>query len=202
MMQTATITTCNTIWRYCAVNLTALGLSILGLMVLGVAPAIASAYWAMSRPELSVDQLCRGMVREWRAEFLRANFLAAPFGLFILAWGVSPIATAVPLPLLLLAAMFALQWTLAALFAVSLARASLTDTVINTGLLLGARPFRMFLVTLSLIGLAILATWQPLMVLYGLFSLHGACAVGLLGSMREPSRRPLVAPSSTLEVAQ
>lgn len=199
MLQSAIIVTCNSVWRYCAVNLMILALTLAGAVVLGIAPAISAGYWAMSRPELPLDQLARGMMREWRREFVRSNLFALPLGLAIWGASLTPIAELIPFPYRAIILVLVGETTVAALFALSIACASIRESFANTCMIMMMRPFRLLCVTLSLPALALIAFWQPLLVLYGLFSLHAAIAVWLLGSMRDPARRPLAVPSHIVE---
>ncbi|QBY01223.1 DUF624 domain-containing protein [Rhodophyticola sp. CCM32] len=199
MVQNAIIKSCNVIWRYCAVNLMVLALTLAGGVVLGLAPAIAASYWAMARPEMPLGQIAKGMFAEWRCEFLRTNALMVP--MVILAVGLSqlPQAAFVPVPVAVIALVLVTEWTIAALYSVSFSRATLRETATNAMLIIGGRPVRLLIATLAAPVLVLLATWQSLLVPYGLFSIHAAIVVGLLGSMRDPSSRPLALPTRTLE---
>jgi len=193
MMQGFTVSTCNTVWRFAAVNMMCLALTIAGGVVLGLGPAIAASMWAMSRPrDYSAGELCRGMWIEWRADFLRTNLALMPV-VAVLALLVTfiPQAHGPSLAILIGLAGLLIELALAVVYVVSQMRCGIADTLGNAFRVLLAAPFRLFAAMLIIPTVVLVTVWQPLFGVYGLFSVAAWLCIALLGAMQDPASRIL-----------
>lgn len=201
MMQGVTVSFCNAVWRFAAVNLMCLMLILAGGVLLGAGPALVACLWAMSRTrDRSVRRICRGMWREWRKEFFRTNmaFLPVAVALALLVF-IMPLVQGVSLALVIGLTMLSAQLALAVLYVVSQLRCSLPDTLINSARMLLAVPIRLLAATLAFPTALLITVWQPLFGLYGAFSVAGWCCIALLGAMHDPATRRLIPENSQRE---
>ena len=184
-MQDATVTICNAIWRFAAVNLMTLGLALLGGVVLGAAPALCACLWATSSAEPAVVALLKGMWREWRAELVRANLCLLPCALLLVVIGIAASrAQGAVLMACLVAMTILLQVAMAVLIVVSRFRSGYVDTLRNAAVVVLMAPGRLLLVASVLPILGLLAVWQPLFGLYGALSCFSAVAARIVGPIR------------------
>lgn len=193
MMQQYTVSVCNTVWRFAAVNLMTIALVIAGGGLFGASPAFAACLWAMSRSnELTTGQICRGMWHEWRAEFVRTNLVVLPVvsALTLLVIAI-PFVHGFVLAALIVMILLASQLTLSALYVVSQVRCSVSDTFYNTTRVLMLAPARLLAALVIIPTLMIITISQPLFGLYGFFSVSAWSCIALFGAMHDPARRVL-----------
>lgn len=193
MMQRATVSFCNAVWRLAAINLTAIALVVAGLGLLGLAPAIAACLWAASRPDdRSVRQLVVGMRLEWRAELVRANLaLLPPACLLAATLAILPRVHGPTLAVAIGVAAVTSAFALATLYVVSQVRCSVRDTLGNAGRLCAASPLRLLGALAAVAALCLVTLSQPLFGLYGLFAMSAHAGIASLGAMHDPARRVL-----------
>jgi len=201
IMQGFTVSVCNTIWRFAAVNMMCLALMVAGGVVLGLGPAIAASLWAMSRQrEYSAGELCQGMWNEWRSEFVRTNLALTPL-VAVLALLVLfiPQAHGLFLAFLITLAGLVTQGVLAVLYVASQVRCGISDTLGNAIRVLLGAPLRLFAAMLIIPTGMLVTVWQPLFGVYGLFSVAAWLCIALLGAMHDPASRILTLESNPQE---
>lgn len=154
----------NLLWRTACVGLAFWALLITGLIVLGLVPALVAVIWAVGRDphERSLDVLT-GMLREYRAEFVRANILAGPAVLTLCLVPAmtagGPAAIVVKIVFLWLAAL----WVSAVALVLSRWQGTFSDGLANALTVTAQAPYRISLALLLVPALAVGFQIQPVL---------------------------------------
>lgn len=168
MMSAFTVLVTTRIWQLAAVNLMTLCLIIFGLGVFGLAPAFVAALWAVGRlDEISVADLARGMWRQFRAEFWRANCIVGlPLAAIVFAaWSATYFSGLIGALMITVAVMAALH-AVAALITLAQMSGGLRDGWANAATALRLAPYRLLLCVMLIPLIAIAVAWQPPLGLY------------------------------------
>lgn len=190
------------IWQLAAINLMTLCLIVCGFGLFGLAPALVAAFWAVARlDQMSVSELARGMWRQFRAEFWRANCIVGlPFAMTVLAARLATVFSGLIGALVVTFAVMIALHAVAALITLSQMAGNTRDGWANATTALRLAPYRLLACVMLIPAIAVAVVWQPPLGLYFALSLWALAAhlivqPGLASAMPSPTFSKTEVPS-------